>query len=709
MAPDQMGMSAPAISPDQFAVFDQMRQQLSPKEFSDEVLAGASQIDPAAVAEFTKELQSTEITPQELEELNNVVDEILANPEQYEQIRERYISQGLEEDLLPEKFDPFFFAALNMAVDQMIAAPAGPRAFAKGGIAELKPIAKALASYGRNGDTMLAHITPAEARMLRRRGGAGTINPNTGLPEFFRKAFRKIKKAIKKFASSTVGKIVTTVALGFFLGPAAASALGATSAAGVAAVSGFVGSAGSTLAAGGNLRDALKAGAIGGLTAGAGAVAAGGAGALQAGSYTGPTTVGGQWDKLKGMLTPGQAAGAPAAAPGAGPAPVPGGAEAAAPGQASLPGPAPSAAATGPMGPGPAAPQLGAEFRPFETTASKVMNIGSDIAQGTKNLYNQYLSPSGIQQQAIPGAQTAGENAINSLMARVPDATPAMKEAAYQAAFKSAMPGVASTYGPAIAAGLGVTALAGGFKTNEPELSPTARELLDRDKNRPKIEDRPDLFYIQGLPGVKYDEKGRIIGSTPWQPSATMEDIRVPAAGMSGIGSLNPPMYTPQAGAIGAGQSISQPYNTSSMYNNIMRPTPMPQIPFPGLGATQPGAPGIEGIIKTLPFQPGGYIPTFAEGGEAEELEYLMHGGMPHGGQQMAGLASLAQGGYPRRTGQISGPGTEKSDSIPAMLSDGEFVMTAKAVRGAGNGSRRAGAKKMYALMHQLERNASRG
>jgi hypothetical protein len=43
------------------------------------------------------------------------------------------------------------------------------------------------------------------------------------------------------------------------------------------------------------------------------------------------------------------------------------------------------------------------------------------------------------------------------------------------------------------------------------------------------------------------------------------------------------------------------------------------------------------------------------------------------------------------------------------MLSDGEFVMTARAVRGAGNGSRRAGAKKMYAMMHQLEQNAARG
>jgi hypothetical protein len=78
----------------------------------------------------------------------------------------------------------------------------------------------------------------------------------------------------------------------------------------------------------------------------------------------------------------------------------------------------------------------------------------------------------------------------------------------------------------------------------------------------------------------------------------------------------------------------------------------------------------------------------------------------------MGGIASLAQGGYPRRTGQINGPGTEKSDSIPAMLSDGEFVMTAKAVRGAdptGKGKRRAGAKQMYKLMHQLEKNSERG
>jgi hypothetical protein len=70
------------------------------------------------------------------------------------------------------------------------------------------------------------------------------------------------------------------------------------------------------------------------------------------------------------------------------------------------------------------------------------------------------------------------------------------------------------------------------------------------------------------------------------------------------------------------------------------------------------------------------------------------------------GIASLAKGGpsnFPRKNGQIDGPGTGTSDSIPAMLSDGEFVFTAKAVRGMGKGSRRLGAKRMYALMKALE------
>tara|TARA_R110002020_G_scaffold43539_1_gene126393 strand:+ start:50 stop:856 length:807 start_codon:yes stop_codon:yes gene_type:complete len=71
-----------------------------------------------------------------------------------------------------------------------------------------------------------------------------------------------------------------------------------------------------------------------------------------------------------------------------------------------------------------------------------------------------------------------------------------------------------------------------------------------------------------------------------------------------------------------------------------------------------------------------------------------------------------------REGGMIEGPGTGTSDSIPAAiyqnggrvqeaaLSDGEFVMTADAVKGAGGGNRDAGAAKMYQMMNQFERRA---
>lgn len=56
--------------------------------------------------------------------------------------------------------------------------------------------------------------------------------------------------------------------------------------------------------------------------------------------------------------------------------------------------------------------------------------------------------------------------------------------------------------------------------------------------------------------------------------------------------------------------------------------------------------------------------------------------------------------------GEVSGPGTGTSDSVPARLSDGEFVLTAKAVRGAGGGDRDIGAARLYDMMAELEATA---
>jgi len=905
--PQQGG--SPFSDPNTMAIYDQMRQSVSPKQFGDEVLAGAAQVDPKAVDAFKAELEQIQMPPEALDLLNNMVDEILANPEKYEEIRAKYKEMGAPDEILPEQFDPQFFAALNMAVDQMIGAPAGAEAFAKGGIAELTPVSKAIANYGRNGDTMLAHITPAEARMLRRKGGSGTINPKTGMPEFFNlfkeigNAFKSVGNAVKSFASSTVGKIVTTVALGYFLGPAAANFLGATSAAGVAAVSGFVGGAGSTLLGGGNLSQALKAGAIGGLTAGAGAGFMSEGNAFAANSYTGPTTVSGQYDKLIGAPTADVTTTT---------------AREAAARQAAI---SPTGQVAG-MAPVPDNPLITARdaYVPPPTQPS--------LIDQAKDFVSKNISPEGIQQQGVPAAQNAAAKAVTDLTARIPDATAAMKEAAYQNAYKAALPGVLSTYGPMTAAGIGAIGLAGGFKTNPVTPSKTKSELMKPATQRIAEQNQQKQYYIQNLPGVKYDEFGAPIygeyNPLPTTPASTTptSNFNLPGT-IGGIGSL----YTPPPGTMGSQKPIAQPYNTASMYTNLMPPRGFAEggdvVQSPesaamidaqraamiaqaqALGQTgyTPSSPGNYGVERgaytpstgfaqftqqymqdhpaaaptsapaqntssltnsTTPvisppvdstytspvtynppvdtyqppvdtyqppvdtyeppmdtyvddpsvtardayvppmdtfvddpsvtardayvppmdtyqptmddsyitardayvppmdtyqspqdtyqppqdtyqppedaymsptdaYQPtvydtpvDTYQPSFNASGDGGSMgggygsgfnnnfDYTGGGGYDNNSFMdsqfnMGGIASLSSGGYPRRTGQIQGPGTATSDSIPAMLSDGEFVMTAKAVQGAGKGDRRAGAKRMYALMHQLEQNAARG
>ena len=98
----------------------------------------------------------------------------------------------------------------------------------------------------------------------------------------------------------------------------------------------------------------------------------------------------------------------------------------------------------------------------------------------------------------------------------------------------------------------------------------------------------------------------------------------------------------------------------------------------------------------------------FANGGEARQ--YFNQGGLA----TMIGELDMRDGG------ESAGPGTGTSDDIPAMLSDGEFVMTAKATRGAGafdvnktksgielikggSASREEGVKNMRELMNIFE------
>ena len=84
----------------------------------------------------------------------------------------------------------------------------------------------------------------------------------------------------------------------------------------------------------------------------------------------------------------------------------------------------------------------------------------------------------------------------------------------------------------------------------------------------------------------------------------------------------------------------------------------------------------------------------------------IKDGGMPTGIMK-TNQAGVMERDYRDEGGFVPVGIKEKADDVPAMLSKNEFVMTADAVRGAGNGSIEKGAQKMYDTMKKLENRVS--
>jgi len=131
------------------------------------------------------------------------------------------------------------------------------------------------------------------------------------------------------------------------------------------------------------------------------------------------------------------------------------------------------------------------------------------------------------------------------------------------------------------------------------------------------------------------------------------------------------------------GTTVEQAQAYLDRYYGPQTSTPSPETEVASLAIEPPTIPDI-GIAIGSPEFNAGLPPELQPGVIAAR----------------GGIVSL-QGG-----GEITGPGSGTSDSIPARLSDGEFVMTANAVRGIGNGNRDLGAARMYDLMSRYERTA---
>ncbi len=119
------------------------------------------------------------------------------------------IPQPMAGDMTENNLYPFEGSDNNQSV---------PTSFAKGGRVKKKQapnpypsLAEMIRQQGQGQDSILAHINPLEAMMLKQMGGSGTINKKTGLPQFG--FFDKPGKALKSIAGGAGGAIIGNMIL----------------------------------------------------------------------------------------------------------------------------------------------------------------------------------------------------------------------------------------------------------------------------------------------------------------------------------------------------------------------------------------------------------------------------------------------------------------------------------------------------------------
>ena len=144
---------------------------------------------------------------------------------------------------------------------------------------------------------------------------------------------------------------------------------------------------------------------------------------------------------------------------------------------------------------------------------------------------------------------------------------------------------------------------------------------------------------------------------------ATVSDVYGTASGL-------PSMGTTGSGNLLAAQSLD-PINQAYLQLLGGRDQDYGEIPFPTF---QPS--------PVLASKDGG-IARLADGGTLPEVDLRMHGGATHDSN-----------------------GSGNKDTIPALLADGEFVMTKQAVKGIGNGDHNRGIEALYAMMDFNENKA---
>jgi hypothetical protein len=645
-------------------------------------------------------MSDVEISPQMVDILIAMFEYLVEHKDEYQQIVSTLVEQGIvPPSMLPDQFDQTYIGTRLAALHELKqdtaerSMPMEGMPMAHGGLAD---VTRYLQSQGRNGDTMLAHITPEEAQLLKAFGGSGSINPETGLHEFFnplkeiRNAFSSVSNALAKVddglhkvVASPVGRLIATIGLTMIGVPPWLASAGLTAYSGgnlkdvlISGAMGYLGSGGTVMgvsplgtiasylpgAAGSLLNNALASGTMG---AGIGLLRGQSVGeALKSGLMSGAQTAGLQ---AMGLSTPNPKA-ALAADSGTNTAPHFMQGE-------QVSGPVPE---VGGIPPAEQIGQLGVGKDPSITPASAL------------ELQKQYgLDRLTAEQYGAPGAsaRVSGMGPTPQELTQsggVPwsESPQALARSGATTTAQAPTPGsISSVGGQSVPTGttLSTSPVGQGAVSGTGLAAPAASSMVGRAAeffNAPSFDNFGKIFSDPNattLIGQYGPGAAAVLGATALaggfksEPAKTNPAFNAQYTGMDYMRD-NPKMFS---GSLRAGQFSSNPSTFMPTYMS-QQGIPMPQVNSPMLPTYSPAS-----LTNMAGGVPQPYNRPYARGGDVNH--------------------------FPRKVGQIDGPGTATSDSIPAMLSDGEFVFTAKAVRNAGGGSRRKGAAKMYKLMKSLE------
>ena len=533
----------------------------------------------------------------------------------------------------------------------------------------LHHLAKHMQSQGRDGDTGLIHMSPAEINGLQHlaiaHGGSLTINPTTGLPE---------ASFMKDWLPSILGGLTMLIP---GIGPFAAMALAAGT------------SFGTSMAVGNSFNKSLMAGlasgagaGIGGALGGAGAAAAGEAGALTAKAGTAALANTGTRTATTAAIDVAGTAAAQQAANQAGPLALKTAAQQAAtrvPVQTvnrQIFGRAPTAIFdTATDFAGTQGANIGKAAAGYPTTlgSAGASNVGSALYNPATALATR--TPSQATQLFSTAMPTGGRlpvDQIPGLSTKAVEFTPGLSN---QAIYKAAGP----------MEKLSLMKQGAGAEFASPEAA-------------------------MNFAGNNY---GKLIALGTGVAGNMMPDqqpLRAPPPEVSTYAGPYKPVERTAQFQIGP-----QAYTDTSefQYFNDVNP-------YPGVVPYKAAAGGLMGLAGGDSYDDEAGQDGYADGGEVGTRmatpdmdaiqNYVQSISRPQEQQMaMGGMTSLARGGN-----YLDGPGDGLSDSIratignrqPARLADGEFVISADVVSDIGGGSSKAGAKKLHAMQDRVRQAA---